>query len=80
MTEFQELREELAQIRREFTKRAITDIQERLNDKAVLLLKIEEMEERFREREKTLLARIKVLSDIQKVQAHVVFGKPEGKV
>lgn len=80
MTEFQKLSEELAKLRREFSSRAVAEIQARIQEKAALLIKIEEMEERFREREKALLGRLKFLGDRQRVMEYHIFGTPEAKI
>ncbi len=79
-TEIQELKEELAKLRRDFASRALSEIQERVKVHAALSIKIEEMEGRFLEREKTFLARVKALSGIQKVQAQALFGVSEMKL
>lgn len=77
MTEIQELREELEKLRKEFSNRALAEIQARLQEKAAMLIKLEEMEERIKEREINQLQRLKFLSDRQKVMERHIFGQHE---
>lgn len=80
MNEIQELKMELAKLRREFASRALSEIQERVKVSASFSIKMEELEERLKTREVDILSRLKYLGDRFKLLERSIYGTPEAKV
>lgn len=71
----EKLREEMQELRRDFAKRAVAEIQERVKDKASVLVQIAELDERIKEREQKIFQQLKILGDRQRLVERHIFDK-----